>query len=201
MGKRLILKKGNIYCAELKSGTTRYFQYLIDDPCQLNSETIRVFNFKGKKNIPDDLDKVIQSGVEFYAHVVIKWGIQRNFWYKVGYSTIDDNYKYPMFRDVFNLGEDEIIIDRKIQFKKTNKWQIWQAGQPFSSRRNIGWLTEKYKKIDLGIVFSPENIIKKMETGSYVTLPPSTSCNFLRKALYLSIVGRTAVSDFEATVR
>ncbi len=165
MAKRIVLKKGNIYCAELKNETTRYFQYLIDDPCQLNGETIRIFNYKGKKGISDDLDEVIKSGVDFFAHVVIKWGIQRNLWYKTGKRSIDDNFEYPMFRGTLNV--DEEVIDGRIQYKKTDKWQIWRAGQPFSNRKNVGWLTDEYKKIDLGHIFSPENIIKKMETGSY----------------------------------
>jgi len=32
----------------------------------------------------------------------------------------------------------------------------------------IGTLTEEYKKIDMGYIFSPEDIINRMKTGNYL---------------------------------
>lgn len=160
------LTKGDIFKATFENGKSRYMQYILDDPCQLNSNVVRIFNFIGDKDVEYPLNEIISSNADFYTHVIVKWGLEYGFWTKIGNYPIENEFQPPKFRDVFDL--DIEVIENKIQYHKTNKWQIWQAGNPFSSRKNIGFLTNEYKKTELGIIFSPGNVYKRMQDGSFL---------------------------------
>lgn len=78
MAKRIASKIGDIFCVEIESENKAYFQYIANDMTQLNSSVIRVF----KKRYPMDyifsIEDVVSDDVEFYAHTILKFGIQEN---------------------------------------------------------------------------------------------------------------------------
>ena len=82
--KRIVTKIGDIFCVDIGDNRKRYFQYIANDICQLNSSTIRVF----KTNYPLDgetnMDEIVADEVDFYTHTVLKIGIQDGLWLKVG---------------------------------------------------------------------------------------------------------------------
>lgn len=59
-----------------------YFQYIGNDLSQLNSSMIRVF--KTKYNLQDtpSLEEVVKDEVMFYAHTVLRAGIENGSWEK-----------------------------------------------------------------------------------------------------------------------
>ena len=87
MAKRIVTKIGNVFCAEIDNEFKCYFQYISNDLYNLNSSVIRVF----KKRYPMDsnptIDQIINDEVAFYAHTILRFGIQFNAWYKIGKST------------------------------------------------------------------------------------------------------------------
>lgn len=85
--KRIVTKIGDVFCAEVDGEFKAYFQYVANDLTQLNSSVIRVF----KTHYPIDhkpvIEDIVKDEVAFYAHTVLRWGIELNAWYKIGKST------------------------------------------------------------------------------------------------------------------
>ncbi len=157
MVKRIVTKIGDIFCVEIESENKAYFQYIANDMTQLNSSVIRIF----KKRYPMDyvfsIEDVVSDDVEFYAHTILKFGIQENCWYKVGNSMDVGNIKDVMFR----LYHDEDIVNRV----KSYDWYVWKIN---GKCKDIGELTEYYRKnADLGYVYPYINIIQRIKTGEY----------------------------------
>jgi hypothetical protein len=158
-------KEGDLYKIDLDSEECGYFQYLLLDPCQLNSEVIRVFNFRGKKEEIVDFSLIFSSGISFYTHVVIKFGLKLEFWNRLGNYPLEKNFKAPLFRDT--SGHRDEYDGNRIIYNKSNSWNVWRAGDPFQKRKKIGLLTKEYENIDLGLVNPPNEVIYRMLTGDY----------------------------------
>lgn len=163
--KRIKVKEGDVFKIRVSEKEVGFFQYLLLDPCQLNSEVIRVFNFRGNEKDKINLELIFSSGIDFYSHVIIKSGIRLGLWNKVENYPIEKDFDAPYFRDTF--GHDDEYEGNKIIYKKSNSWNIWQAGYSFDSRKNIGFLSKEYELIDIGIVYSPNEVIHRMLTGKY----------------------------------
>jgi hypothetical protein len=183
MKRRLLIKEGDVFQVDLgsamennypefkdilgnmaKNGKMRYFQYLMLDPGCLNSEVIRVFRHEEEKGGRENFQEIIDSGVDFYAHVVIKLGAQMKLWEKIGNLSIEKSFIPPLFRTCGDMpppGPAPI-------FGKSYNWYIWQAGQSPEHYKLIGELTEKYKSLDDGVVESPISIIGRMITGEFI---------------------------------
>ena len=106
MTKRIRIRQGDLFQVKLKSGVVAYFQYLLLDPCQLNSQVIRVFNYRGEAEENFDSNEVFSSGVDFYAHVIILFGIKMSLWWRIGNYQLESNFKPPLFRDTFGQEEE-----------------------------------------------------------------------------------------------
>ncbi len=155
MAKRIITKIGDIFCVHVSEGAHRYFQYVANDMTQLNSSVIRVF----KKNYPAgqtiNFDEIVRDEVDFYAHCVLAWGIQFGHWQKVGKSQ-NIGAVEAWFRNSEDYGKPEIIV--------SNKWYVWKINKEF---KFIGRLTDKYKSAEIGVVVTPEDVVKRIRTGAY----------------------------------
>lgn len=165
MAKRIRINKGDIFKADLGNGKAKYLQYVMLDPAEMNSEVIRVFSYTGKPNEEPNLKEVVTSEIEFYAHVVVKWGVEMELWEKVGNVPIEKDFVPPFFRSVpiYN----KYLINGEVQFCETDDWVAWQAGQDFDDRKPIGKLTETTRKYFKGGVIPPIKIIERMKTGRY----------------------------------
>ena len=156
MATRIVTKIGNVFCVDVDNQYKRFFQYIADDMTMLNSRVIRVFKRKYPMDYIPKMEEIVKDEVDFYAHTIIKFGIQQNLWYKVGKSS--------------ELGDVESILFRKSEdyaFSKEEKsydWYIWHIAQPTQS---IGELTDKYKDLDIGILIAYPNIVKRIKTGEY----------------------------------
>lgn len=162
--KRIVTKIGDIFAAKIDENNKKYFQYVANDLTQLNSDVIRVFKEKYPIDANPDLLEVVKGDIEFYAHCVIKWGIQDGLWGKVG-KIRDVGEINVLFRDTNDLAQ----VPGEEPVKISDKWYIWKIGYEFY---RIGMMTEEYKKAEYGLVFHPTQIIYRMQNGKYMTKFP-----------------------------
>lgn len=167
MAKRIVTKIGNVFCAEIDNEFKCYFQYISNDLYNLNSSVIRVF----KKRYPMDsnptIDQIINDEVAFYAHTILRFGIQFNAWYKIGKSTEigEKELKKVYFcqtqdhEAVFNPFPELIWVD------PLKNWYLWHVNE---EHQRIGKLPKKYWTIvEPGGVIPYIDIINRMRYGFY----------------------------------
>ncbi|MDR3624968.1 MAG: hypothetical protein P4L16_07515 [Chlamydiales bacterium] len=163
MAKTVRTKVGDIFSVKLDDGK-KYFQYITNDFTQLNSDVIRVFKTKYPINTEPDLFKIVADEVEFYAHVVIKWGFKLDLWEKVG--------NIPFAREIEALFKDTNDYGSKVDeepIKISDKWYVWRVNEEF---KRVGKLEGENRKAEIGVVISPHQIVKRMATGSYTFVYP-----------------------------
>ena len=154
MAKRTVTRIGDIFSITIDGEYKVYFQYVAKDTTQLTSSVIRIFKRKYALDDNPDLEDVVLSEVNFYAHAFISWDIKENVWEKVGKSK--------------NLGDVENIHFRltgdTMQVIKSYRWYVWKINTPFVT---VGELTNETRKYDMGWIVPPFQIVHKIKTGSY----------------------------------
>lgn len=155
--KRVITRKGDVFCVEIENQFKSYFQYITTDMTQLNSTVIRVF----KKHYPMDytpnVDEIVQDEVFFYAHTILRPGLHAGAWYKVGKSIDVGEIDNIMF-SLFSEGNFSHLI-------KSYNWYVWKINHP---REFIGEMRKEYKEYDRGWVYPYTSIINKIKTGDFL---------------------------------
>ena len=76
MAKRIVTKIGDVFCVEVEGKWKGYFQYIANDQSCMNSSTIRIFKKKYPLDDSPAIDDIVRDEVLFYAHTVLKFGIQ-----------------------------------------------------------------------------------------------------------------------------
>ena len=74
MKKGKTVTKGDIFVVWLNS-YQKYFQFLIEDRCQLNGKVIKVFRRKDYLGYKPSIEEIAKGGADFYAHTFIQTGI------------------------------------------------------------------------------------------------------------------------------
>ena len=157
MAKRIITKIGDVFCVEIDNEHKSYFQYVANDMTMLNSSVIRVFSRVYPSDYNPVMESIINDNVSFYAHTILRNGILYNAWYKVG------NH-----RDVGNTSDISFRWFDELDFSgitKSYNWSVWKIN---GKEQFIGEVSEAYRNIDLGIVFSYNNIVNKIKTGKFL---------------------------------
>ena len=112
-----------------------------------------------------NLSEVIKGEVEFYAHCVLKWGIELGYWEKVG-KVADVGKVVVLFRGTNDygrkLGEEPVLI--------SNNWYVWKINE---DRKKVGELVGENQKAEIGLVVNAKNIVHRMRTGTYSFEYPS----------------------------
>ena len=156
---RIITKIGNVFAVKLDDHGKKYFQYISNDLTQLNSSVIRVFKKVYCVTASPTLSDVIKGEVDFYAHCVLRWGIEYGYWEKVG-KVADVGKVEVLFRGTndygHKLGEEPVLV--------SHSWYVWKVNEEFTS---VGELVDEYQKAEIGLIVSPENIVHRMRTGAY----------------------------------
>ena len=155
--KRIVTRKGDIFCVEIDNKFKAYFQYITTDMTQLNSTVIRVFKKHYPMDYVPDFDEIVRDDVHFSAHTILRPGLNEGAWYKVGSNKEVgdvDNIMFSLFQDV-NFADK----------KKSYSWYIWRINQ---RTEYIGEMKEEYKKYDRGWVYSYINIVEKIRTGHFL---------------------------------
>ena len=143
--KKVVTKKGNIFCIDIDN-QKRYFQYVADDKTELNSSVIRVFKRIYPTNHIPKMEEIINDEIDFYAHTVLKVGVWKGAWTKVGF--------------INDLGNTEDIY-----FKWFDKdWYTWKINNEMIDIKDC-W--RDLEKCHLGIVFSYKSILSRIRTGKF----------------------------------
>ena len=156
--KRIITRIGDIFCIEIDNEYKCYFQYIAKDMSQLNSSVIRVFKRHYSMDYEYDEQEVLNDEVNFYAHTILRIGIDNGTWYKVGKSKEIGDTSKIMFRLSSDFGGGPQPI-------KSYHWYVWKLNEEYI---HIGELTEGYKDITyLGLVIQYCDVFNKIKNGFY----------------------------------
>jgi hypothetical protein len=147
-------KIGDVFSVKIDNKDKKYFQYIISDLTQLNSDVIRAF----KKTYPikanPDLSEVVDGEVEFYAHCVTKLGLKMNYWERVGNISNVGNFDNVLFRSNGDLSQPKV----------SHNWWVWKINE---EKKPVGKLEGENRKAEIGMVISPDSIVYRMQTGEY----------------------------------
>jgi hypothetical protein len=153
---RVNTKIGDVFSAKIDDDDKKYFQYIVSDLTQLNSDVIRVFKKVYAINANPDLSEIVNGEVEFYAHCVTKLGLKMGYWEKVGNVSDVGKIDHILFRDSGDYGNPQI--------KTSQDWWVWKINE---EQRRVGKLVGENKKAEIGLVINPESIVYRMRTGEY----------------------------------
>jgi hypothetical protein len=152
---RTYIKIGDIFCVKVENNSKRYFQYIINDSTQLNSNVVRVFKKLYPLEYQQKFEEIIADEIEFYTHIIIKLGLKLELWEKAGHQSDIGNLDV-MFKSSLDFGNPSIKI--------SERWEVWEINQP---PLFVGKLEEKYKELELGPVVSPMSFVDRLRTGKY----------------------------------
>ena len=147
-------KTGDVFSVKIDNSSKKYFQYIVSDLTQLNSDVIRAFKKVYPLNANPDLSEIVKGYVEFYAHCVTKLGLKMGCWEKVGNIADVGNFDEVLFR---SSGDNP-------QMKVSQNWWIWKINE---EQKLIGKLEGENKKSEIGSVIPPDSIVHRMQTGKY----------------------------------
>jgi hypothetical protein len=153
-------KIGDVFSVKIDNHSKKYFQYIISDLTQLNSDVIRAFKKVYLIDTNPDLSEIVNGEVEFYAHCVTKLGLKMNYWESVGNIANTGNTTNILFRDTNDYGSKP-----GEQIKVSNNWYVWKINDNDFTR--VGKLEGENRKAEVGIVISPDSIVHRMQTGKY----------------------------------
>jgi len=157
---RIITKIGDVFSVPLDGGSKKYFQYVANDLTQLNSSVIRAFKSTYPIDSSPDLLQVVAGDVDFYAHVVLKWGIKMKLWERVGNLSFTDKLDV-LFRASNDYGNPSI--------KTSHNWRVWKIGE---DDQRVGKLGGEYLKAEIGVVVDPPSVVHRLRTGEYSFVYP-----------------------------
>lgn len=154
-------KIGDVFSVKVDDNSKKYFQYIVSDLTQLNSDVIRAFKKVYPINTNPDLSEIVSGEVEFYAHCVTKLGLKMNLWEKAGNISDVGKTDHILFRDTNDygskVGEEPIRV--------SNKWYVWRINDKDFTR--VGKLEGENRKSYIGIVINPLGIIELLKGNKY----------------------------------
>ena len=162
---RVVTKIGDIFEVPLVEGTKRYLQYIVSDLTQLNSDVIRVFKQSFNLDDQPDLEEVVKGEIDFYTHTTTSAGVKLGLWNKVGKSKNVGNLDL-----LFRCARDDSRTPDEPMKKISTSWFIWRAND--DEFTYVGKLEGDNRKAEIGLVFSPYNVLKRLNTGEHVPYYP-----------------------------
>jgi hypothetical protein len=149
----------DIFSVDVGGGHVRFFQYIGNDPTQLDSEIIRVYKNQYSSNDTIDLESIATSEIDWHAHCFLRIGLKLGYWSKVGKTAIASDIT-PLFRHTYDYGraawQEPILV--------SHNWVVWHPGQDF---QRVGRLVGENEQADIGMVMSPVDIVYRMQHGTY----------------------------------
>ena len=154
--KKIRTKVGDVFALDISKDKKKYFQYIGNDLTQLNSDVIRAFTEVYPLDSEEDVAKIVQGVVDFYAHCTINLGLRMNLWQLVGHSPNIGSLANIQFRDTSDYGNRSI--------KKSTNWWIWNMNE---EQRFVGALEEPFQRAEIGLVINPNSLVHRFKTGEY----------------------------------
>ena len=165
MAKRIVTKVGNVFCVEIDNEYKCFFQYIEKDVFQLGSSVIRAFKTRYPMDYKPVIEDIVKDEILFYAHTILRVGIEYGAWYKVGKSKELglSGLNNVMFGDVFNYKATPNL--QLIEVDYLENWTIWKVNE---ERINIGVLpTEYYEIIEEGGVVPYDEVVTRFRIGYF----------------------------------
>jgi hypothetical protein len=162
MAKRIRTTIGDIFSAKIDENKKKYFQYITSDLTCLNSSVIRAFKTVYPIDAAPSMTEIVKDEVHFYAHCVLRWGLQMNLWEKVGNITDIGTLNHILFRDTNDYGLKKIGEE---PIKISDRWYVWHIND--TDFTHVGKLKGEHRKAEIGIVVNPYDIICRMKIGKY----------------------------------
>ena len=165
MAKRIVTKVGNVFCVEIDNEYKCFFQYIEKDVFQLGSSVIRAFKTRYPMDYKPVIEDIVKDEILFYAHTILRVGIEDGAWYKVGKSKELglSGLNNVMFGDVFNYKATPNL--QLIEVDYLENWTIWKVNE---ERINIGVLpTEYYEIIEEGGVVPYDEVVTRFRIGYF----------------------------------
>lgn len=150
-----MLRIGDMFSVPLDDKLKKYFQYVADDPSQLNSNVIRAFKDTYPIHEAQELQEIVTGDVDFYTHVIIKWGIKMKLWTRAG------NVPFAEQLEVLFKGTNDLLNPG---IKKSSQWYVWRVGEPFE---RVGELKGKNQNAEIGLVVNPPDVVSRMRHGRF----------------------------------
>jgi hypothetical protein len=147
-------KIGDVFSVAIDNNSKKYFQYVVSDLTQLNSDVIRAFKKVYPIKANPDLSEIVNGEVEFYAHCVTRLGLKMKFWEKVGSIAEIGNFQKVLFR---SSGDNP-------QTKISQNWWVWTINE---EQKPVGKLEGENRKAEIGSVIPPDSIVHRIQTGKY----------------------------------
>lgn len=147
-------KIGDVFSVKINDSSKKYFQYIVSDLTQLNSDVIRAFKKVYPINTNPDLSEIVNGEVEFYAHCVTKLGLKMGYWESVGNISNVGNFDNVLFR---SSGDNP-------QTRVSQNWWVWKINE---EQKPVGKLAGENRKAEIGSVIPPDSIVHRMQTGKY----------------------------------
>ena len=148
------LKIGDFFSVMIDDNIKKYFQYVVRDVTQLDSDVIRAFKKLYPINANIDLSEIVNGEIEFYSHCFIKLGLKMKFWEKVGNVGDVEDFQELIFRC---SGDNP-------QTKVSQNWWVWKINE---EQKPVGKLVGENKKSEIGSVIPPDSIVYRMKMGKY----------------------------------
>jgi hypothetical protein len=142
---------GDVFQVRLENDTKRYFQHIVSDLSQLNSDVIRVFKTAYPGDARLTLSEIVSDEVDFYAHCVTLAGVKLGFWDLVGNLPETGDVKSVTFRSSDEIGA-----------KTSAKWWLWKVNE---EPRFVGSLEGEDQLAEIGIVASLQTLVRRIKTG------------------------------------
>jgi hypothetical protein len=153
--KRIRVKIGDVFAADIGEGQRKLFQYVGRELTQLNSDVIRVFETIYSTGETPDLETAVKDQIQFYAHCFINFGVKLGYWERIGNMQEVGDLNI-LFRHSGDHG-DKIPI--------SEDWWVWKPNDERMTR--VGILKGGNRKAEIGIVFTRGDIVHRMRTGQY----------------------------------
>jgi len=151
---------GDVFSTQLNEESKKFFQYIVSDLTQLNSDVIRAFKRIYPLDFQPNLSEIVNDEVDFYAHCDTKHGVKLKLWEKVGNVANVGDFTNIIFRDTedygIKLGEEPILI--------SNTWYVWKVNGSFS---DVGKVEGKNRDAYVGLVINPYGIVELLKGNKY----------------------------------
>ncbi len=150
------IKIGDIFSVDLNNNDRKYFQFIVKDSTQLNSDVIRVFKNIHTTKTNHDLLKVVEGKVDFYAHCITKFGVKMKYWKKVGNVKNIGDIENILFRSSSDDGNPEINI--------SENWWVWEVNK---EQKRVGNLIGKNRVAEIGSIIPADSLVYRIRKGVY----------------------------------
>ncbi len=158
---RIINKIGDVFEVKITENTKKYFQYIATDMTMLNSSVIRAFKKTYAIIDNPNVESIINDEVDFYVHVVLRWGIQMGFWQKIGKNMNIGTIENILFRRCKDYG----VKQGEEPIRISHQWCVWRIND--DTFTYVGELEGENRKAEIGIVIDAPSIVHRMKTGEY----------------------------------